>query len=82
MQPLSLNHYMSDSAFAHKSRDKRVDDIVKEWSGGVAEVRDINRKKYLAMYESPTGIHMGNKSLSSLRQQKIRRSSMQNKSFS
>tara|TARA_B110000285_G_C15005307_1_gene553541 strand:- start:582 stop:734 length:153 start_codon:yes stop_codon:yes gene_type:complete len=50
MPALSLNHYMSDSAFAHKSRDKRVDDIVKEWNGGVGEIRDKNRKKYLAMY--------------------------------
>jgi len=40
MPALSLNHYMSDSAFAHKRRDKRVDDIVKEWNGGVGEIRD------------------------------------------
>lgn len=58
---------MSDSAFAHKSRDKKVDDIVKEWNGNVSDIRDKNRKSYLNMYSSPTGIHLGNKSMSSKR---------------
>ena len=40
MPSLSLNHYMSDSAFAHKSRDKRVNDIVRDWNGLVEDFRE------------------------------------------